>query len=125
MLTARTIANVYSEHNLTENEIYANLLKANSETVIQVAEVSQDNKDAAEALTIYIMALITIKGSFGKEDIDDNIEKVISVLKKGGFKFHINNLLGAFRVITPDGKVEVFIFENITMKSIFKFIIKN
>ena len=125
MLTARTIANVYSEHNLTENEIYANLLKANSETVIQVAEVSQDNKDAAEALTIYLMALITIKGTFERKDIDENIEKVISVLKKEGFKIHVNNLLGAFRVISPDGKEEVFILENITMKSIFKFIIRN
>lgn len=125
MLTARTITNVYSEYNLTENEIYSNLLKANSETVIQVAEMAQDDKDAVEALTIYFMVLVTIKGSFGKEDLDDNIEKVISVLKKGGFKFHINNLLGAFRVITPDGQVGVFNFEDITMKSIFEFIAKD
>lgn len=125
MLTARTITNIYSEHNLTENEVYANLLKANSETVIQVAEMAQDDKDAVEALTIYFMVLVVNKGSFGKEDIDDNIDKVLSVLKKGGFKFHVNNLLGAFRVITPDGQIGVLNFDDITMKSIFEFITKD
>lgn len=125
MLTAETIENVYSEHNLTENQIYANLLNANSETVIQVAEMARD-KDAVEALTIYFMVLVTINGSLKKEDyLDDNIDKVLSVLKEKGFKFQVNHLLGAFRVISPDGKVKVFIFENITMKSIFKFIIRN
>lgn len=125
MLTAETIENVYSEHNLTENQIYSNLLNANSETVIQVTEMAVYDKDAVEALTIYFMVLTMINGSFEKEFIDDNIEKVLSVLKERGFKFHVNHLLGAFRVATPDGKVEVFSFENITMKSIFKFISKN
>lgn len=125
MLTAETIENVYSEHNLTENQIYANLLNANSETVIQVTEMAVYDKDAVEVLTIYFMVLTMINGSFEKEFIDDNIEKVLSVLKERGFKFHVNHLLGAFRVATPDGQVKVFNFENITMKSIFKFISKN
>ena len=125
MLTAETIENVYSEHNLTENQIYANLLNANSETVIQVTEMAVYDKDAVEVLTIYFMVLTMINGSFEKEFIDDYIEKVLSVLKERGFKFHVNHLLGAFRVATPDGQVKVFNFENITMKSIFKFISKN
>ena len=125
MLTAETIENVYSEHNLTENQIYANLLNANSETVIQVTEMAVYDKDAVEVLTIYFMVLTMINGSFEKEFIDDNIEKVLSVLKERGFKFHVNHLLGAFRVATPDGQVKVFNFENITIKSILKFISKN
>lgn len=125
MLTAETIENVYSEHNLTENQIYANLLNANSETVIQVTEMAVYDKDAVEALIIYFMVLTMINGLFEKEFIDDNIEKVLSVLKERGFKFHVNHLLGAFRVATPDGQVRVFNFENITMKSIFKFISEN
>ena len=88
MLTAKTIENVYSEHNLTENEIYANLLKANSETVIKVAEMAQCDKDAVEALTIYLMVLAMINGSLKKEDyLDDNIDKVCNVLKEKGFRF--------------------------------------
>ena len=125
MLTAKTIENVYSEHNLTENEIYANLLKANSETVIQVTEMAQCDKDAVEALTIYLMVLAMINGSLKKEDyLDDNIDKVCNVLKEKGFRFQVNHLLGAFRVISPYGQ-RVFNFENITMRSIFKFISKN
>lgn len=127
MLTAETIENVYSEHNLTENQIYANLLNANSETVIQVTEMAVYDKDAVEAFIIYFMVLTMINGSFKKEFIDDNIGKVLLVLKERGFKFHVNHLLGAFRVRVDklDGQVKVFNFENITMKSIFKFISKN
>lgn len=125
MLTEKTFENVYSEHNLTNNEIYSNLLKANSETVIQVAEMAQCDKDAVEALTIYFMVLIMINGSLKKEDyLDDNIDKVLTKLKEKCFKFQVNHSLGAFRVISPDYKVRVFSFKNITMKSIFKFIIR-
>ena len=111
---------------MTEQEIYSNLLNGDSSTVIAVSEMACGDKDVIEALTIFFMVKIMEKGKlFEPSIVDENIKKVLDVMKGRGFKFRINNLLGAFAITFPNGESEIYNSEDVNMKSIFEFISKN
>lgn len=126
MMNTTTLKNVFEEHNMTEQEIYSNLLNGDSSTVIAVAEMACGDKDVIEVLTIFFMVKIMEKGKlFEPSIVDENIKKVLDVMKERGFKFRINNLLGAFAITFPNGESKIYNSEDVNMKSIFEFISKN
>ena len=126
MMNTTTLKDVFEEHNMTEQEIYSNLLNGDSSTVIAVSEMACGDKDVIEALTIFFMVKIMEKGKlFEPSIVDENIKKVLDVMKGRGFEFRINNLLGAFAITFPNGESEIYNSEDVNMKSIFEFISKN